>query len=520
MLRHKGIKKHSIIALVAIFTFFPVAGHFQNNIIDPSPLYMTKGLNKYPTINVDKKNGREVDTFNISISPYYMTANNGYDKNSGGVKNGDIYGYWNFFGFFLGKQGIDNSAGDDVFRGNNPAGKLTPTSTQSGEVTTFSANPGWNVFNNYPNLQKVYNKLVSIQNGTEAPTLPVPSSGLLQDYITDWAYNDPSANNTVAGGIFTEKYGQFSVEAAMRRMGVRTELEFRLFDNLRASLRTGFTDYRIKPIFNYLGSNNTAIDTTALGYLNGFVLAPSQYKSFFQDIDLSIDAYSASVMEDIHVQLSYDYAVPFKGPKGNVVLNVVPYLSVGAWLPAGPQKDISKAFQIPVGNNGLFAGTADFGVLLDFADMITFGFGGGITLTQNQDFRKERVPTSIYQSGFFPWTTQVKRTIGTTWYLNASIQCLNFTDGFSFYGDITLAEHSADKIAFNENNALKAELLESINAAGILSGMSAWRSQNYNLGIDLELTPNLTAGWGMQGSLGGVRVWKNITLIGSLRFEF
>lgn len=473
MLGHKNNWGRIICALSAFFIPFGLHARFQNNVVDPQPLFTPKGLNKYPTVNIDQKNDKAVDIVNVSISPYYMTSNTGHDKNSGSVKNGDIYGYWNMLGFFLGKKGADNVTGD-VFTG---------------------AEPDWTAFSNYPGISAAYEAILAGSDGNGP------------GYVTDLFYTTTNSSSSAvdSAGLFNEKIGQFSVEAAMRRMGVRTEIEYRLFHNLRASMRTGFAEYRIRPIFRSLGASNTASDSTALGEINKKIIAESDYKLLFKEVGLSVDPHTAAVMEDIHFQLSYDYEFAFKSKKGNTVLNVVPYLAIGLWAPTGPKKNIDRAFQIPCGNNGLIAGTADFAVSLDFKDMVTFSFGGGVTLTEDQDQHLDRVPTSTFQSGFFPWKSQVSRQIGATWYLNASMQSLNFIDGFSFYGDITIAAHETDKVTITEANATKAALLKSIDAAGILAEMSAWRSQNYNLGLDIELTPNLIMGLGMQGGLGGDR---------------
>jgi len=321
----------------------------------------------------------------------------------------------------------------------------------------------------------------------------------------------------------THTFGYYSVPLDYEKVGVRGNITFNLMDNLSFSIKGGFAYYKQSPIFNDLTNISTnysfsdldiALTQTFLdiALTQTLLMLDGKRQAIANEIGLNLDSYSATGFEDIYLSILWNERFGMDDDEGNHVVTVVPYLEAGVWIPTGEKKDQNIAFSLPMGNDGFWAFTAAGGLNFDFIDSLYVGFGGNISIFNDQIQRNYRVPSSNKQSAIYPWKTTIKKRPGISWNLHAGAKAENFVEFLSLYVNYIYSRHEKDNISvLNYASLFKPDKLEY---------ESVWSSQNVHAGFEYKVTKNLCFGVAIQFPITGKQVYKTVTLQGDLRFNF
>lgn len=255
------------------------------------------------------------------------------------------------------------------------------------------------------------------------------------------------------------------------------------------------------------------------------------YKNQFRE-------FCTTEFEDTHVQAHWTYPFSFRDEDDVHVVNFIPYLAIGAWLPTGRSQDPDVIFSLPTGNDGFTGLTLEAALNFAFADYdgnqdaptLQASVGSGITLFDSRETSRMRVPTSCFQVGVIPWHASVKRRQGTTWNIYTTLQALNYISSLSFYGSYVYTRHENDNIQLSDDDCpddcpADCAVLPNGERAQcflpkVLEQRSIWRSQVVHAGFDYAVTDNLSFGFSVQAYLAGRRVFRPTTVMGAVTFTF
>jgi len=326
-------------------------------------------------------------------------------------------------------------------------------------------------------------------------------------------------NNVYSGytdDTFTDsqRLGHYSIPLIHEKFGIRNKLQFRIGKGFTISIRGGIVSYKQTPnTFNDLTSSSTTLTLDKTTVQNNLMVEPKR-SSIANEIGLNIDRYTKTALEDLHVELSWSDRFGMKDEDGVHAVTIIPFVAVGVWLPIGEKKDQDIAFSIPTGNDGFFGGSLQGAINFEFPETIQFGFGGGLTFFDKKNQGSYRVPSSNSQSGIYPWKTSIKKRPGTTWHVFAGFTAQEFLDKLSFYFNYVYTRKEKDSIGMSDtatrNNYFKPKKLED---------ESSWQSQVIHFGLDYNVTPELSFGFGVQTPITGKKILRTTTLMGNIRFN-
>jgi hypothetical protein len=322
-----------------------------------------------------------------------------------------------------------------------------------------------------------------------------------------------------------------AVAITYEKIGLRSQLSFDFGFGLGIVVKGGVATYKQIPTFtidsnlqNILTPPATPPATEALQ--NPPMISPTQI--FFNNFlstrqrnliakDLGLDLYEQRKidLEDLHVSLRWNVPFDIK-EKGEHILTLAPYLSVGAWLPLAQTKDQNKAFSLSLGNDGFTGITAEGAFSFDFPEIIQISLGGGWAFYPGRDFTNYRVPTSEFQAGIIPWATNITKEPGALWYINASLKAMLFIPEFSCYFDYVYTEHLKDKITLKESNSARAAFF----LPQKLERESAWKIQNFTAGLKYDLSAYCSFGLAIQSTISSSRTYRPTTFLGSIIINF
>lgn len=456
-----------------------------NNYQDPVIFHTVMGSDKFYTPT--NKAG-----LSFHMSPFYQHTKSASKPNGAKTSNGNVQGPWNMAGIFL-------NAPANIATG---LGSPVPNATQA-YFTTNQTN-----VNNY-----------------------------FQDSLPNGITLDQAFNPEIAPykNALYEK-----VVLRYEKMGLRGQLNFDLGAGLGMAIKGGIVNLKSRPEAFYLqesfaialgiipppaGSEATPLpagaDLTKAQSLYNSILSPAARRNIFASLKLDINDVEISDFEDLFANIYWHVPIKIKDDDEHV-LNIVPYLSIGASAPLGRDRNPNKLFSVINGNDGFSGFTAEAALALDFPAMMQLSFGGGTTIFSSRTLTNQRVPTSYNQSGIYPWVTNITRTPGPVWYVNISMKADNIMSkkdipNFSVYFDYIYTQHKQDKIIVSkQQNALAAMTI----LPGMLENNSAWKAQILHGGVKCALSKNIALTFAAQKSLPGARTFRPTTLLGGLTMNF
>ncbi len=471
-----------------------------NNIYEVQSLYTVRGIDKYY-----HKVGPCAKIW-ANISPYYQHTKSARDDCGKKVPAGDIYGKWNMFGLFYGREGV-------------PTGK------------TFAS---------FARLEESRTKVSGLHNGsTTIFGLPVTGgryAGTAESPIVDFTDETKHDADLHSVGYYSQ------IPIKHERYGLRGEITALFSCGIGLSVRAGATYYRRDPVFTLSNSfrseaglsftddsgtfnpavppgdlsNRTDVELGAV-VLYEHLLRNKTRNALGEELCQDFKHICQSHAEDIHANLFWQYGFDCCGEDNSLNCIIAPYLACGIWLPTGAEKDETKMFSIPTGNNGNAGFTLDAQINIIFPQMLHFGLGGGLLVSLEHSQMVMPIPTHPCQSGIFPWKAAARIRPGITWYVNASMKA-EFLKYLHFYGDYIFTEHLKDDISLCEDDATRANAFKE----GItrLERHSCWRNQQIHIGAEYEICPALSLGLGLQGHIRGVLTYHLTNVMGTVRFTF
>lgn len=515
---------------------------------DPTIIYSPRGIYRFNNPEDSKKISLRKPSF--TITPYYQSASGARNKDGIKVPLGDRLGQWNMMALFY---GFDASPIEKKFdlRGKRLA--FPVTALNKGVLDTRPKNgdtPGAlaKAKTNYPNLFNAFQAIFN--NGAPAST----GSVTLRDNVTLLAGINAPASLVPTQGII-------SVPLKFEKVGARTECVLNLTKQISVMIQSGFADYKQSAAsYNDQTISDTAIQLT--------LTTTSALKLVAQDLGINLTRVANSGFEDTNVKIAFSKECPFRDDKNELMVTINPWLAVGAWIPTAKKKCQDNPYSLALGNDGFFGLSFEGALNFDFPELLTLGFGAGISVFQKQTLFDQRCPSDQRQAGLIPWKTDMYKRLGAAWNFNISLQSRNFIDKLSFYADYTFAKKERDEIELTNANttphipyALQVAvpftggggipLAENFSPTGVPTGLdlslndddvpvyepqqypintlfcpeklqeeSEWKAQTVNCGLIYDITKDLSFGLGFITHFAGLRVYKTHTFMGSLNLTF
>jgi hypothetical protein len=448
---------------------------------DPLPPYTTLDPQEYlytRTKNRMKNLPIWVDhdeRFSFSISPFGQNANKGRNIDNVTVPLGDLNGRWGMIALLYGQL---------------PQGKVLPPTLAAARAAIFPAIP---------------------------PGTP----------LTDGNFIDRH-----------QRFGYFSIPLSYRKRGLRFQVATQLLCDVGLILEggasdicqtcTGFRNLTCTPCIPPSGGSvdcctavtDNDIDEDGAGpfseaNVNDFLM--NQLEVIAKQIGLKIGNFHRFSAEDFRMRLywrhAYELNVGLVGKNycWSKVL-MVPFLMAGGSIAASKQRDPSKAFGLTFGNDGHHSVGVTGGLNFDFAETIEIGGEAGITHFFPRDFCNYRVPNSKFQTGIFPFSTDVRISPGFNWHFALKMSAYHFLDCLSFYFQYVLVHHERDKICLKQHDdAFKPWVLEKV---------TDWKVQVANMSFNYDISPNVSLGFLWQAPLARRRAYRSTTVMFSFNYIY
>jgi hypothetical protein len=502
-----------------------------NNLFEPQTIHTALGTDKF-------YKHRQKSEITFHLAPYYSHTASAKDKDGIKVSPGFRLGPWNMLGLFYDynkvsvlapPSGFNSTAYNTIKNALTNAGvstELFGQTSQTGVTTTSSTTPPGPAFpSNLLYDPSLPNPFIPDPNYTIGTTFPTGTT------------NTPAPGNVILGSFL-------AIPVKYEKIGVRGQLSYDFGFGFGFTIKGGMADYRSAPSFLFdnafyyeAGLPYTIITTAATATTSAVttgclavtpdpvvqtvynnLLSPSARDTVASIFDFNFYGVHKAEFEDSHVQCHWHAPFNLKDKEGDIAVTVVPYLAGGVWIPTGKKQSQDRVFDMSTGNNGFYGFTAEGSIAFNFPHSVQVSVGGGALFSETKDFASYRVPTDIYQIALYPWKTSVRQAPGTTWYFNASCKAENFTDGLSCYFDYIFTQHLKDSFTLTESNQSRAALF----TPGIpkITEESAWKSQQFNLGMEYKVTPVLTFGCAVQSHITGVRIYRPTTILGTMTFVF
>ena len=425
--------------------------------LDPHEyLYMHEKLRiKDPAFAAKKR-----DNVGISISPFGQNANNG--RNVSGVRTelGDLTGNWGMIPLLYGPI---------------PPGR------------------------------------------TLAPTLQVALDNLFPGVapgdLSDGTKIDPE-----------HLFGYFSVPLEYRKRGVRFELmadiyagfglQFQMGVASMTQTSTGFLDLTI------CTPEGCHFNPTPLTGENVVKYLMSEIKSIAEEIKLDLCNFNQTSVEEIRLSLFWRRGFELNGDEDDwPTFLLVPFWTVGGTVSPGNDSRIvqggfNQAFAVPFGNNNHSGVGFTAGLDIDFVESIEVGAEVGMTYFFKKNFDKFRVPTSIYQSSIFPYTTDVTIQPGFNWHFGAKIACWHFLERLSGYLEYIQLQHKQDDIKLRKCEDEGFFLPEQLEC------LSDFKVKYIDTALNYDISPNICLGVFWQAPISQQNAFRSSTIMLSFNATF
>ena len=474
-------KKYFLVctALLASHSFL-YSGLSSNSRNDYFPLYTTIEPHAYLYTRVKEQlQGRttkkdKINRFSCYISPFGQNANIGRDLDNNESELGNLNERWGMIGLLM---------------GNVPSGQSYSTTLQ--EARSFLFNP-------------------------DAPT----STTVL---------DVPEAVDC------DQKFGFFKFPACYKKRGIRFQFTVGITDDVGFMMQAGASSIN----FNIIGNPTDVSGTTRTGccgvnltestlstcvaraaatYPNLTADNVNEYlmcklKDIAHELERDLCDFHKTAMEDVRLYLYWRHAYEVNtGSKEYPPFLFIPFLSIGASLASGKERDPLQAFGLAHGNNGHNALGAIAGLNVDFTETIEIGAEFGGTHFFDNKFNDFPLPTSCLQSGIYPFRTSVNISPGFNWHFALKLNAHHFMDKLSFYFQWVVMEHMNDKICVTTpDSAFKPEVMEC---------RSAWKAQMINTALNYDISEHIGLGFLWQAPVCQRNVFRSTTVIFGINFTF
>jgi len=484
---------------------------------DPAPLYSTNFPYAYLSQNEKEYLKEHTDFcdpqwFSISASPFYQTASHGKNINQHTSELGDLTRKWNMIAVLP-----YNNTMSDIPEGDEP----------------------------FPKLEKIRDNLLHCIHSVFRHTT--------DDVV-------PRELKSVQGLLSLQHpdqlFGFFSVPIKYRKIGVRFDLQARIFRDFGCAFQAGvadisqlgrFIDQTATPsacAYNLVEtgstppgcisacSGKTVPPVYCLNPFTGQKVSNAQWaevvdcvhielmdklQNVADEIDMSLCNYNRTGIEDLHFEFWWRHMFNIKPSEPEpcwLPFLFVPFASLGVDIATAQRSDPNIPLSLPLQNNGHNTVRFNAGFSLDFFDTIEIGMHSGFVCFFKRNICNLRVPTNDFQNVMIPYQTNAEVRPGPTWHVGLFMNAFHFIDCVSAYVEYLYVSHIKDKITVcsdNKNRAFKPCVLECI---------SPWNIHLLNGGLNYDVSPNFTLGFAVQIPLTGRNVYKSTTYLLSTTLTF
>ena len=190
--------------------------------------------------------------------------------------------------------------------------------------------------------------------------------------------------------------------------------------------------------------------------------------------------------------------------------------------PAAKKVDRTKAFALPLGNDGHATAGCRVGFDIDFKETIAIGLEAGFTHFFERDVTKVRIPTHEKQSGIFPWSTPTaKIQPGNNGHFGAGFHAYRFLDRLSFTFLYLYLSHQRDELTIPDTADAPFDTPERREfSENLFNKMTDFVSQMINAGFNYEISPNMTLGLLVQAPVSQRNAFRSTTIMGMFQLVF
>lgn len=498
---------------------------------DPAPFFNAANLNMPPDTQfcygvkkrmLDENAGKH-QRWGINVSPFVQRAIraqqtdniffgvHGNTTVTPGLQMSDFQGTPYLMGLFLGQDVNGNS----IWGGS--------TSLDTGSVTDITTT----TVNNTSLPTNLKNAINALNDNVTAPTY---TNAIVETPTTSITNTSPSILSQSV--LDTDKiyFGAFSTPLTYQKAGFRWELNFDFSDSVGFVARGGFCQITQRVTTpSDLSSNSDIYSTMATVSVP---TAPNQLaQSTFNEwvpnniddllapttsggVDYDITTFADSGLEDIQFLgfIRHAFTINPKDPNQYASMIVTPYAIIGWTIPIAPEKDYSKLYALPFGNNGHTSVGGVVGLTFDFIDSIEFGFEFGATGFLEKTISAVPCPNHALQRVIYPYRQDVYYSPGFNGQFAAIFNAYEFAKNTSFSIRYNYIQHNQDTITLT--------VPSDYFFPSMLEELSPWTSQMFVAALTFEIQPSVFMSIAWQGALSQKNAYCSNTILGSLNFQF
>jgi len=270
----KLFSKILFVSILIVFLPTFIFSTLMYNQYDPFAYHTVQGTNKY----YKKIESGSIEA-GLYISPFYQTTAYARSKDGERVPEGDMFGWWNMYGIFYGR---DNDAAPTKISA-SPTGKPFELEQQIGTGDNPYI-PKAATQTNYPRMSDAW-RVLDNQRENNPPLSDFDKKDLVYDYTLSSSFNSSA---------YQAKMPKTYVDT--EKMGIRLELNFVSKIGLGLNVKSGIVDYRATPDFVLTGTSDN--DMT-YKYLTKY----EKMKDICNELGLDIEKRDEIALEDTFVQL-------------------------------------------------------------------------------------------------------------------------------------------------------------------------------------------------------------------------
>jgi hypothetical protein len=314
-----------------------------------------------------------------------------------------------------------------------------------------------------------------------------------------------------------QKFGFFTLPTTYRKRGLRFELAANIIGGFGLNIQTGVVSLR---------QTVTAFHDLTCEAVNdcGFIVTDDEkhqvdqllmepFKVIADELGINICNFCETSVEEIRLNLFWRdaYELNHAQPAWPRLL-ISPFFMVSGSVSPGKKINPIDVFAVPFGNNGHASAGFSAGLNFDFLDTIEVGGEVGFTHFFARDIDNFRVPTSEFQSGIFPFATDVRIKPSHNWHFGGKISAYHFLDRLSLSFQYLIIDHCEDKIELKKcDPAFKPEILECL---------TSWKVKLIDIGITYDISPNTGLGFLWQAPLSQKNAYRSTTVLFSFYATF
>lgn len=321
-----------------------------------------------------------------------------------------------------------------------------------------------------------------------------------------------------------KELGFFSIPLTYQKRGLRFEVGVEIIGDFGIMVQAGVSDIS-QNVVKFLdltcsasspvcsnNDSNTTFDpqNPALTPDNVQAYLTRKIKTIAQELCLDIDDFHVLTVDDVRLALYWRRAYDAnKNRDGYPTFLITPYAQLNGIIATSNNAKPNVAFSVSGGSSDHDAVGFTGGININFKETIEVGAEAGFMHFFPRDICNFRVPNSTYQSGIFPFQTDVKYGPGHNWHFGAIMNAYHFMGNLSMYFQYVIIEHDNDDIEIKQPDpAFHPELLE--------EQYSTWQTQLANIGFNYDISPYISLGFLWQAPISQRNSARTSTVMFSL----